>query len=348
MTYSGERTEVPAAVGIACPDIVYPNFGDMGYLLVRLDPRTRANVESMIGRIDDDFQRVMFWQTLWDNVRFAQIPVTDYLDAVFASAAEEDDINNVDQVYAFVGTAIGYLREMGEPAAAALAEYRPRAEAVTWANVERTRGDLQTMYLDRYLAFASSPDAQAQFIELLAGDASIPGRELDQDRRWIMVRRLARERHPRAAELLANEIERDPSDTGRRAALRAQAGVPDLAVKREFIADVVNRESTTPYALQRTAMGSLFPAGQEDLHEALADEIFAQIEANEADADAAYYFRAVAFAAYLTPTTCTPASVARLENAMAVHENSRTAIRDYMIERWEDDTLCLERAALLQ
>ncbi len=347
VTYAGTRTAVPAAVGRPCPDIVYPNHGDMGYVLVRLDPRTQANLGSMIGRIDDSFQRVMFWQTLWDNARFAQIPVTDYLDTVFAAAAAEDDIDNVDQVYAFVGSAINALREMGARGAGALARYRPRAEAVTWANVERTRGDLQTMYLDRYLAFASSPDAQEHLLALLEGRAVIPGRDFDQDRRWAALRILSAEGHPQTQSLLAAEQSRDPSDDGRRHVLAVEAAWPDLGVKRRFIADVADRESGTPYALQRIAMRTLFPPGQEALHEALADEILAIIAAYEADPDPAYYSRAVAFAAYLTPTTCTPASVTRLDAAVAAHTASRIAIRDYLTERWEDDVLCLERAELI-
>jgi aminopeptidase N len=179
VTYSGASTAVAEAVGKACPDLVYPNHGDYGYLLVKLDPRTRSNLATMIGRVDDSFQRVMFWQTLWDNVRFAQIPVTDYLDAVFASAANEDDINNVDQVYYFVASAINYLRDMQDPGADALAAYRPRAEAITWENVERTRGDLQTMYLDRYLAFASSDVTLARYVDILGGKIGVEGRELD-------------------------------------------------------------------------------------------------------------------------------------------------------------------------
>ncbi|MDX1499777.1 MAG: aminopeptidase N [Woeseiaceae bacterium] len=346
VTYAGTRTPVPAAVGRPCPDIVYPNHDDMGYVLVRLDPRTQTNLPSMIGRIDDSFQRVMFWQTLWDNARFAQIPVTDYLDAVFASAATEDDIDNVDQVYAFVGNAIKALRAMGAPGAAAFTRYRARAEAVTWANVERTRGDLQTMYLDRYLAFASSPAAQAHLVALLEGRASIPGRDFDQDRRWAALKILSGEGHPETQALLAAERARDPSDDGRRGLLAAEAAWPDIEVKRRIIADVANRDSGTPYALQRIAMRSLFPPGQKALREALADEILGIIAANEANPDPAHYSRAVAFVAYLAPTACTHESVARLEAALAEHASSRIAIRDYLTERWEDDMLCVQRAEL--
>jgi len=301
----------------------------------------------MIGRVEDDFQRVMLWQTLWDNVRYAQIPVTDYLDAVFASAAAEDDINNVDQIYAFVSSAISYLRDMQDKGAAVLADYRPKAEAITWANIERTRGDLQTMYLDRYLAFASSPAAMDRLAGLLTGTANIPGRELDQDRRWTVLRILSAEGDLRTQQLLAAEKERDPTDAGQRGALRVESAWPDIDVKRAVIADIVNKHSENSYALQRTAMGSLFPTGQKALHEQLADDILAQILENEREADPKYYSRAAGFAAYLAPANCTEASVERLRQAVADHANSRPSIKDTLMEKLEDDELCVARAKLL-
>jgi aminopeptidase N len=302
----------------------------------------------MIGRIEDPFQRVMFWQTLWDNVRFAQIPVTDYLDAVFASAAEEDNLNNVDQVYYFVSSAIIYLRNMQGQAADVLAEYRPKAESITWVNVMRTRGDLQTMYLDRYLGFVSDNVGLEILVGLLTGGTEIPGREFDQDRRWTALRILSAEGHDRVDQLLAVEKKRDPSDDGRRRVLAVEAARPDMAVKRAIIDDVLNRESANSYAIQRISMRAMFPAGQKELHEALANEILAQVLAEEKDPDPAFYARARAFAAYLIPADCTKASVARLKTAVAAHENSRASIKDYFADKLEDDALCVERAALLR
>jgi aminopeptidase N len=347
VTYSGAVTVVSEAIGQPCPDLVYPNYQDYGYLLVKLDPRTSANLGDMIGRIEDPFQRVMFWQTLWDNVRFAQLPLTDYLDAVIASAATENDMNNVDQIYGFVGTAINYLRDMPDDTKQVLGIYRPKIEAITWANIERTRGDLQTMYLDRYLAFVSSPDALAVLVDLLQGEREIPGRDIDQDRRWTMLRILSAEGHEQVEKLLAIEKRRDPTDDGRRNVLAVEAAKPDISVKRAIIADVMNIESANPYGLQRISLANLFPAGQQQLHEILAEEILRQVLAHEKNPDPNYYPRARGFAKYLTPMNCTPASVERLALAVTAHQGSRASIRRTVTEKYEDDALCVKRAMLL-
>ena len=86
---------------------------------------------------------------------------------------------------------------MQEAGAEALEEYRPRAEVTTWANVERTRGDLQTMYLDRYLGFVSGNTGLERLVGLLTNEVTVPGRELDQDRRWSALQALSSEGHPR-------------------------------------------------------------------------------------------------------------------------------------------------------
>ena len=162
-----------------------------------------------------------------------------------------------------------------------------------------------------------------------------------------MLRVLSREGHGRVNELLAIEIERDPSDDGRRWVVSVAAAWPDIEVKRAIIADVINVESENPYAMQRIAMRAMFPHGQEQLHEIFADEILAQILQNEKEAEPVYYSRARGFARYLIPTSCTAASVERLQSAVAAHENSRTSIRNYLADRHEDDALCVQRAALI-
>jgi aminopeptidase N len=212
----------------------------------------------------------------------------------------------------------------------------------------RTRGDLQTMYLDRYLGFVSGNVGLERLVGLLTGETEIPGREFDQDRRWTALRILSAEGHDRVDQLLAIEKKRDPTDDGRRRVLAVKAAKPDMAVKRAIIDDMLNRESANSYAMQRISMRAMFPTGQEELHEAFADEILAQILAEEKNPDPAFYSRARGFAASLIPANCTEASVARLKTAVTAHENSRASIKDYFADKLEDDALCVERVALLR
>jgi len=126
-----------------------------------------------------------------------------------------------------------------------------------------------------------------------------------------------------------------------------QSAWPDIEVKRAIIADVLNVESENSFAMQRIAMRSMFPPGQEQLREELAEEILAQILENETNPDPAYYMRARGFAQYLLPANCTKASADRLNRAVTSHKNSRASIKDTIVEGHEDDVLCIARARLL-
>jgi aminopeptidase N len=347
VTYSGEATEVPGAVGKACPDLVYPNYGDLGYLLVKLDSRTLKNLNNMIARVEDSFQRSMFWQSLRDNVRYAQISITDFLDIVFASVSEDDDIDTVYQLYGYVVDAIGYLRTMGESQSAVLDLYRSQAESLVWANAQRTHDDLQTLYFDRYLGVASSQPELERFVALLEDELEIPGYELNQEERWWMLYILSAGGHERTDELLAKRKARGLSGEDHEWVVWVESAWPSIAVKRRIIDDWMNPESETTFAMQQQALASMFPTGQQALREVFADEVFAQILENEKNLDPAFFDRARSYAARLIPMNCTPESVDRLERAIADHANSRDAIKNTLIQRYEDDSLCVQRAALL-
>ena len=61
----------------------------------------------------------------------------------------------------------------------------------------------------------------------------MPGLTIDQDMRWEIATRAVAHGLDGAADRIAAEHERDPSDRGQRAGLRAEVAVPDAAVKAE-------------------------------------------------------------------------------------------------------------------
>ena len=165
-----------------------------------------------------------------------------------------------------------------------------------------------------------------------------------------MVDALSSERcggHERTDELLAKRTARGLSGEDHEWVVWVESAWPSIAVKRRIIDDWMNPESETTFAMQQQALVSMFPPGQQALHEVFADEILSQILENEKNLNPAFFDRARSFAAILTPMSCTPESVDRLKRAISDHANSRDAIRNTLIRRHEDDSLCVQRAALL-
>jgi aminopeptidase N len=56
-------------VGAACPDLVYPNYEDWGFVKVQLDKRSFDTARASLAGVDDPLLRAMLWQSLWDGVR---------------------------------------------------------------------------------------------------------------------------------------------------------------------------------------------------------------------------------------------------------------------------------------
>ncbi len=93
VTYSGKETEIPDAVGKLCPDLVYPNKDDWGYVQVNLDNKSLATARQHINQFESPTLRLMLWQSLFDSVEDAKLPAHQYVDFALNNIAGETDYN---------------------------------------------------------------------------------------------------------------------------------------------------------------------------------------------------------------------------------------------------------------
>jgi aminopeptidase N len=91
VTYSGATTKVPALAGSACPDLVYPNYQDWGFVKVQLDKRSFETARASLAKVDDPLLRTMLWQSLWDGVRDGKLPLNEFIKTALANAPLEKD-----------------------------------------------------------------------------------------------------------------------------------------------------------------------------------------------------------------------------------------------------------------
>ena len=348
ITYSGDVTELSEAVGLACPDLVYPNHGDLGYLLVKLDPATRTALATHISNLEDSLQRGMFWQSLWDSARYAEIPVTDYLETAIAAGTSEKDLTTASNLFGHATSGISYLQQMGEAGHQALSSWGPKLEAVLWSGFEENRGDLKTLFFDRYVDSVTSESGLDHLVQLLGEPDSIEGFDLDQGRRWGMVKTLNASGHPDGQAVLDVETERDSSAQGKRWLLSINTSRPELEIKRLALAKILDPASEDSYSIQRVSMAALFPTGQEGLHEELAAEILKTILEHEQNPDPKKFSFQRGFASYLLPTTCTKTSVERLEKVITnLTDGSETFLR-LLRGNLEADARCVARKGLIE
>ncbi len=325
VNYKGAATAVPELVGSACPDLVYPNYQDWGFVKVQLDQRSMTAARKHMGAVQDPLLRAMLWQGLWDGVRDGRYSLGTFMKTAMQNARTEKD-----------GAVMRDLLKKIEEGAA----YRQAAPPAAWvAMQEQNDTDFKNRWFKLYQNTATGKADLTRLAAILAGEEIVQGVPLTQELRWNLIATLNRHDHPGSAALIAAELARDNSDSGRSAALRATVMRPDPAVKAEWLAKIVDPKTREPFARIRIAMANLYPAGQEKLAEASADERLRNLPALDKAATPAYMR---AYGAAMIPAACTQASVARLQAAIASMKELSPATARALRIRYEDDQRCVD------
>ncbi len=339
VTYKGATTAVPALVGAACPDLVYPNYEDWGFVKARLDTRSAATARTSLNQVSDPLLRSMLWQSLWDGVRDAELPMNEFVSTVLANAPAEKDYVLLGGILNKVVGVSDYLGEM-MPDAAYTKQTAAALEQMTWdaATANASNRDFLRRWLGTYIELASSRAGLDRLAGLLNGKLVIDGLTVDQDLRWAMITQLSRHDYPGTTALIEAEVAKDRSDTGQAAAIGATVSRPDPQLKADWLAKIQDLKTTMPYAKVRVAMQNLFPSEQTGLGEASARQRLAGLAALDKAAGPVFMR---GYAAILIPASCTPASVARLQEAIVQNQDLSVGTRRQLLIAHQEDARCV-------
>ncbi|MFD9478860.1 aminopeptidase N [Streptomyces nojiriensis] len=274
----GELTEVPELNGRHRPALIVLNDGDPTYCKIRFDEGSLATLRAHLGDIGDPLTRALCWSALWNLTRDGLMPARDFLALVLAHAGRETDVGVLQMLHAQALTSVTHYaapgwREQGgrELAAGALHELR-LAEAgsehqLTWA---------------RFFAASAATEGDFQLLlGLLEGSARIDGLDVDQELRWDFLLPLAA--HGAVDEaVLAAELARDDTASGKRHQVRCLAARPSQAVKDQAWAAVVESDALSNALVEATIAG-MQQSSQRDLLAAYAGRYFEVIERVWAD-----------------------------------------------------------------
>jgi aminopeptidase N len=339
VTYSGATTKVPALAGTACPDLVYPNYQDWGFVKVQLDKRSFETARTSLASVDDALLRTMLWQSLWDGVRDGKLPLNEFIKTALVNAPQEKDYTLLGDVLGKVGAASHYLDAMGLQSTWAQ-QTRAALEEMAWNATLANKGNenFQRRWFNTYLGLARTPAALDRLAGILGGTVTVEGMTVNQDLRWAIINRLNRYNYAGAAALVEQEAARDKSDSGQAAALAATVVRPDPAVKSQWLGTVENLKTDLPFSKIRTAMYSLYPAEQTALAEQTAERRLAQLPAIDKAAGPVYMR---SYATSMIPTSCTPASVKRLTQAAERMKDLSAGTRRALLDAQQEDQRCV-------
>ncbi|MCG7204723.1 aminopeptidase N [Streptomyces arenae] len=268
----GPRTVIAELAGAEAPELVLVNDDDLTYCKIRFDETSLATLRDRLGALTDPLARALCWSALWNLTRDGLLPARDFVDLVLRFAGRESDIGVLQMLQAWAESALVHYvapgwretagRRLAEGALRELRQAAPGSEhQLAWA---------------RFFASTATDGADLRLLrELLDGTAVIEGLDVDQELRWAFLEPLAA--HGAADEpVLAAELARDDTASGRRHQVRCLAARPSAAVKAQAWAQVVESEALSNALVEATITGFAQPS-RRDLLAPYADRYFEAI-----------------------------------------------------------------------
>jgi aminopeptidase N len=283
----GAGTDVPLLVGERRPDLVLVNDRDLAYAKIRLDERSLANVVDHLREMRDPLPRAIVWSACWDMVRDAEMSTRDYVSLALSNVAMEEDIGVVQRL---LGQALSATEIYGEPANRSNGLAR-LAEAASRTMRQAEPGSDNQLAWARAYASAGRSDADLASLKgLLDGAEQVDGLAVDTELRWHLVQCLAAAGAV-GEDVVDAELERDPTDAGRRHASAARASRPTAEAKEEAWQRIVGDTSLSTSTVSAIVRGFQQP-GERALLEPYAERYFDMLKPfwDERDLEVALVF----------------------------------------------------------
>ncbi len=223
----GARVPVPELVGAEQPDLILLNDDDLGYALVRFDPRSLATLTDGIGEFTDSLARAVCWSAAVDMVGEAELSLPAFVRLLATGMGGEPAVSVLQSLHVLTAR---LLRTMADPAwvGEGKQQLATAAAGLLWSAEPGSGHQLAWAQLLAWTATA--PDQLDLLAGLLDGSVEVPGLAVDTDLRWALLERLATTGRAGDVQIDA-ELERDATDAGRRHAAAARAAVPDAEHK---------------------------------------------------------------------------------------------------------------------
>ncbi|MFF9284395.1 aminopeptidase N [Streptomyces griseosporeus] len=325
----GARTVVAELAGAPAPELVLVNDDDLTYCKTRFDQTSLETLKAHLGDLTDPLARALCWSALWNLTRDALLPARDFVGLVLRFAGRESDIGVLQMLHAWANSALVHYAAPAwrETGARLLAEGALRELRAAGPGSEH-----QLAWARFFASVASGAGDLALLRALLDGTEKIDGLEVDQELRWAFLEPLAA--HGAADEaVLAAELARDDTASGKRHQVRCLAARPSEAVKAQAWAQVVESDALSN-ALTEATIEGFAQSSQRELIAPYAKKYFAAIERVWAERSIQIGIHVVR--GLFPSLQDSPETLAATDAWLAAHEDAAPALRRLVLEARDD------------
>ena len=179
-------------------------------------------------------------------------------------------------VQRILGQASWAIDVYGDPANASAAGAAFASAALEALEQADPGSDFQLAWVRAFAASARSDEHVGVVRGILGGERGFDGLDVDTELRWHLVASLASAGVPDAATLVSAEMERDPTDQGRRHGASALAARPSAEAKEEAWERITGDPALTT-AMQGALMQGFQQSDQSELLRPYVDRYFDEV-----------------------------------------------------------------------
>ncbi|MDP5208194.1 aminopeptidase N [Microbulbifer sp. 2205BS26-8] len=321
--YSGAITKVKEAVGLPCPEILYPNEGDWAFVKINLDPVSVENMSKHINQIEPPFVRLMLWQSLFDSTYDAKLPLDKYISFLLSNGAAEEDINAVRLNARNLGFVYSYLSQIPIESARRDA-LQLSIEKFIWEQLQQSPAgsDRQKTWFRAFTGTAHSPRALSNARQMLLGELAVDGLKLDPDMRWDLITLQNRYLFSDYEQAVERELQTDNSDRAKLNAIAAEAVRPLPQSKQKWLDNLSMHRDKYKLSELREAAYSMFPSeqiGPFNNNSARIFEVLEQINAEDSPELLSTY-------ASIFPLICNKAGAQKLKDTLEENQQLKPTL----------------------
>jgi aminopeptidase N len=265
----GAATPLPELAGEPAPDLVLPNDNDLTYCKVRFDRRSLETLKRHLRDIEDPLARALAWGALWDMARDADLRARDYVAIALDNIEVETDASTLESL---LGRTELAAERYSDPRNRADARALLARAARRHAEASPAGGDAQLLWTEAFIRAAREPEDVRWVHGLLDGTTRPLGLTIDFQVRWAAVNALATI-GAAGEDLIARELEREPTDQGQRQAAAARAARPVAAAKQEAW-EAVMHDPAPSLSMKRAISDGFHRVDQQDLLSAFVQPFF--------------------------------------------------------------------------
>ncbi|MGZ8180033.1 aminopeptidase N [Williamsia sp. SKLECPSW1] len=279
----GERTEVPALVGVRRGAMILLNDDDLTYCTIGFDDDSWRVATDRVADIAESLPRTLVWSAAWERTRDAQMRPRDFVDMVLRGIGAETEIAVVQRVLMQAQTAVDRYADTDWAVQTGWPRFADRM--LELARAADAGSDHQLAFVGALLSGLVTDEGVTVLRALLDGDdpqsVGLPGLVVDTDLRWSIVTALATagaiDTDPTTTPVIDAEEQRDNTAAGARKAETARAARPLAEAKARAWERTVS-DDTLSNTVGRAVIAGFARPGQDELLAPYVDKYFDSVE----------------------------------------------------------------------